>query len=319
MKLKDIPMNKVREVMGEGKDAEKQRQEPIAISVLIDPSAPRELVECLKGALVPSFATASVSVALLEKGKKPTVRGGLDVCLVVAGGDDELTAPAVHAATAVGVPCCVIAQASVDAPSLDTSGNAAIVASSDPDDLLERLGSWIVDNSSKDLAFAANFPFVRGPKVDQLIRVCAAENAAVGAVALLPGADMPIMTANQAKLALDIAAVYGQDLSAGRLPELAAVVGGGFAYRAAARQLLGLIPGIGIAIKAGMGYAGTLTTGEALRARFELGEDGSVDVVSVATGLRDGLRDAVDTAAKSQLGQVASQIAKRIASKGDKA
>ena len=130
---------------------------------------------------------------------------------------------------------------------------------------------------------------------------------------------MPIMTANQAKLALDIAAVYGQDLSAWRVPELAAVVGGGFAYRAAARQLLGLIPGIGVAIKAGMGYAGTLTTGVALRARFEMGEGNLDDLSGAAAGIRDGLRDAAKTAAKSQLGQVANEIVRRLGSNGDEA
>ena len=50
---------------------------------------------------------------------------------------------------------------------------------------------------------------------------------------------------------------------------MAGVVGAGFAYRALARTLLGLIPGVGWALRAGMGYAGTVATGNAIKARFE--------------------------------------------------
>ena len=47
------------------------------------------------------------------------------------------------------------------------------------------------------------------------------------------------MTANQAKMVLEIAAAYGQPLTADRIKELAAIVGGGFAWRAVARQIIG--------------------------------------------------------------------------------
>ena len=40
-----------------------------------------------------------------------------------------------------------------------------------------------------------------------VITACAIQNATVGAINLIPGSDLPIMTANQAKLALDIAGV----------------------------------------------------------------------------------------------------------------
>ena len=75
--------------------------------------------------------------------------------------------------------------------------------------------------------------------------------------------------ARAAKLALDIAASYGKGLSAGRIPEVAGVVGAGFAYRALARTLLGLIPGAGWVLRAGLGFAGTVATGNAVKARFE--------------------------------------------------
>ena len=271
MKMRDIPADKAREVFSFGKSAEERRSREVRVQVLVDPASSRELVASLRDALVPETPRALVLVDRLQEGVTPVLPQGTDIVLVVAGGSDGLTAPAVSACLASGVPCCVVAESSVDAPSAPAGGDdVGLVAATSPEALLDKLGRWIVGVTDKDLALAANFPFVRGPKVDQLIRTCAAENAAVGAVVLIPGADMPVMTANQAKLALEIAAVYGRDLRPERIPEIAGVIGGGFAYRAAARQLLGLIPGLGVLLKAGVGYAGTIATGTALRARFEV-------------------------------------------------
>lgn len=101
------------------------------------------------------------------------------------------------------------------------------------------------------------------------------ENAAVGAVTLIPGSDMAIMTANQAKLALDIAVAYGRGLDPSRALELAGVVGAGFGYRALARAVSRLAPGLGWAFKGAMGYVGTVATARALQVRFDF-EDGSL-------------------------------------------
>ena len=55
------------------------------------------------------------------------------------------------------------------------------------------------------------------------------QNAGVGLVVFIPGADLPIMTLNQAKMLLQIAAAYGEPMGKERVKELAAVVGGAFA------------------------------------------------------------------------------------------
>ncbi len=62
----------------------------------------------------------------------------------------------------------------------------------------------------------------------------------------MPGADMPLITLNQARMVLQIAAVYGNDLSADRIREVAAVVAGGFGCRALARKLVSLAPVMGL-------------------------------------------------------------------------
>ena len=129
--------------------------------------------------------------------------------------------------------------------------------------LSERMGEWVVACfRTKRLAFAQAFDFVRRPLSMESVRSTSMQNAGVGFVAFVPGADLPIMTLNQAKMVLQIAAAYGQPLTVERAKELAAVVGGGFACRAAARQLVGIVPALGWAIKAGIGYAGTSAMGQ---------------------------------------------------------
>jgi uncharacterized protein (DUF697 family) len=108
---------------------------------------------------------------------------------------------------------------------------------------------------------------------EDAVKTTAWQNALVGAVTPIAGADMPIMTANQAKMLLQIAAAYGQPLGVDRIKELAAVVGGGLLLRTLARQALITVPVLGWAIKGGIGYTGTYAMGKAAIAYFEDGAD----------------------------------------------
>jgi uncharacterized protein (DUF697 family) len=74
---------------------------------------------------------------------------------------------------------------------------------------------------------------------------------------------MPVMTLNQMRLVMRLAAVHGFDHDPQRALELASVLGGGFGLRAVGRSLLGFVPVAGWAVRAGMGYAGTVAVGEA--------------------------------------------------------
>ena len=132
------------------------------------------------------------------------------------------------------------------------------------------MGEWVVDTfREKRLAFALAFGFVRRPLSMEFVNATSVQNAGIGLVMIIPGADMPVMTLNQAKMLLQIAAAYDHGLGKERVKELAAVVGGGFACRAIARQLVSLVPGIGWVVKAGVGFAGTMAMGYAAVAYFE--------------------------------------------------
>ena len=149
-----------------------------------------------------------------------------------------------------------------------------------------RMGEWVVAACrEKRLALALSFPFVRRPLSLEAVSATSLQNAGIGLVLFIPGADMPLMTLNQAKMLLQIAAAYGEPMSAARVKELAAIVAGGFACRSVARQVAGAVPAIGWAVKAGVGYAGTKAMGLAAVEYFERGGNiaGLAGVVSSAT------------------------------------
>lgn len=83
--------------------------------------------------------------------------------------------------------------------------------------------------------------------------------------------DMIAITGIQMMLFLHIEAVYGRDPDLQRLWQLLPVVGGGFGWRALARELSGFIPVAGIAIKGAIAYAGTIVVGESVTFFLEHG------------------------------------------------
>ena len=177
-------------------------------------------------------------------------------------------------------------------------------------DLDRRMGEWIIAACrEKKLAFALAFPFVRRPLSLDAVRATAIQNAGVGVVVFIPGADMPIMTLNQAKMLLQIAAAYGQPLSAERIKELAAVVGGAFLFRNIARTAVGVVPVLGWAIKGAVGFAGTEAMGRAAIEYFEAGGD-IVGVASVVQKARDEAVEAAGKAASTPAGRKVVDAAK---------
>jgi uncharacterized protein (DUF697 family) len=86
----------------------------------------------------------------------------------------------------------------------------------------------------------------------------------LGAVlgAFVSAGDMLAITGIQTTLMLQIGATFGKDPDVAQMWELLPVVGGGFGWRALARELSGFIPVGGIVIKAAIAYAGTVVVGE---------------------------------------------------------
>ena len=117
-------------------------------------------------------------------------------------------------------------------------------------------------------ALAARVPVLREPVCKELIETFSRQNGIVGVAVFVPGADFPLLTLNQLRLVLRLAAAHGVEIDQQRVPEIMATVGAGIGFRAVARQLLGAIPVAGWLVKGGIAYAGTRAVGEAAMRYF---------------------------------------------------
>jgi len=117
-------------------------------------------------------------------------------------------------------------------------------------------------------ALAARLPVLREQVCDGLIERFARQNGIVGAAFFIPGTDFAVLTLNQIRLVLRLAAAHGVEIDQNRLPEVLATLGVGFGLRALARQALGVIPIAGWIVKGGIAYGGTRAVGEAARRYF---------------------------------------------------
>ena len=136
-------------------------------------------------------------------------------------------------------------------------------------------------------AVGRRYPALRTAAVNRMIYRTAAQNALIAVAFFVPGADMPAITANQVKMVLSIAGIYGAQIDRERAIEVAGIVAAGFGLRALARSLARSVPGIGLVVKAASGYAATVAMGMAAVRYFESGAPASTSrVMELAGSLR---------------------------------
>lgn len=268
-----------------------QRDLPSRVELVFDPTASNALVDKVIEAFVDVSSNAHVTDVVLDK-KVPVIPKDTDLVIVI-GGDSLLLGDVVHVAEECDVPAVVViergktyfandrrsAQAYADmtlsantAPTLTgTAHTPGVGRGIDLENLvdleldgesarpLEQLGTWIVQNvPSKRLSLARAFPFIRHPLAVELAKQTTIQNGAIGLVFFVPGADMPLIALNQAKMVLQIAAVYGKEMNKERIGEVLAVTAGGFGCRAVARKLVAHVPMLGWAIKPAVAASGTM-------------------------------------------------------------
>ena len=181
------------------------------------------------------------------------------------------------------------------------------------DSLDERMGGWIVDACpEKRLALALAFPFVRRPLALECVNATSLQNAAVGFLPIIKGADMPVMTLNQVKMVLMIAAAHGEDMGKERVKEIVAVVCSAFGCRKLARSIVPDIPVVGWTVKGAIGYAGTQAVGRAAIDYYE--HEGVMGTINDTAGAAvdaalDTAVDAVQAAVQNAKEQAAGKAA----------
>jgi uncharacterized protein (DUF697 family) len=118
---------------------------------------------------------------------------------------------------------------------------------------------------------AARIPLLRPAVVDGIVKRSSVQNGVLAVAIFVPGADFPVLTLNQIRMVLRIGAAYGEKLDRERAVEILTVVAAGLGMRTVARQIVGLVPGLGWAVKGGVAYTGTRALGAAAVAYFEAG------------------------------------------------
>ena len=297
----------VKALIDEATNIDEARNTPLSVSVYIDEGAPADLAAHVRNAFASSLPNVRMTVSYLDNTFVPHPT---DDVAVIAAGASSVVGPAATAIRAVGVPVMVVTTmpTAVDAaarerghdiPDGDLVSPVAGGAEEEPivlDDemraaLDDRMGRWIVAACrDRRLAFAVAFPFVRRPLARDAVQTTSAQNVGIGLVPILPGADLPVMTLNQAKMVLQIAAAYGHAMDKDRVKELGACVGSAFVCRTLARELTEFLPILGWAIKPGIAYGGTAALGYAVIEYFEGGEN--------ATGVAAVLEKATEKGTK---------------------
>jgi uncharacterized protein (DUF697 family) len=204
----------------------------------------------------------------LREGGDPTavVEGRVDnaAALIWVGPPDE---EALRAADRAGVPIVAVTDADEVPYVLATDVVRVPPGQGFPvDEIVRAVARKLGEDGT---ALAARLPSMRAAVCDELIRSFSRKNAIIGVTVFIPGADMAVLTLNEARLVLRIALAYGQEIDRERAVELLGVVGLGFGMRTVARELLDLVPVAGWAVKGAVAYAGTKAIGEAAVRYFE--------------------------------------------------
>lgn len=311
------------------------RKTKISVSVYLDNKAPGDLVAHVRGLFASTSPTVRMTITYLDSSFTP--HAGDDMAIVVAGASRS-TGAAAAALRATDVPAAVVttqpatvgrlaAESGYPVPEGDLIAPCdkedADVAAVEPfeltDDIAEalneRLGRWIVSVChEKRLAFSIAFPFLRRPLAIDAVQATSLQNAGIGLVPMIPGADLPILTLNQAKMVLQIAAAYGQEMGKDRAKEMAAVVGGAYLCRTLARELVEFVPVLGFVIRTGIAYGGTAAIGHAVIEYFEGGRDvtGVANVASKATKTATHVVQDLRNDPKAVASNLRSKVAKGI-------
>jgi uncharacterized protein (DUF697 family) len=156
------------------------------------------------------------------------------------------------------------------------------------------------------LALARHLVPLREPFFGELIEETARANAmyalTTGIAEVVPVLDVPlnvadivVLTKSQLVMSYRIALASGKRGTARELVgEVLGVIGGGFLLRQSARQLVGLVPVVGIVPKVAVAYAGTLAIGKAVVAWAAYGK--ALEPAAVKQLYRQALSRARDVA-----------------------
>lgn len=146
----------------------------------------------------------------------------------------------------------------------------------------KKMTDWLyISSEAVQVAYAAKFPFLRDAIAVRVINATAIENAGIGAIKLFRGADMPIMTLNQARMILELAAIYNYKVNSDRIIEIVVLVLSAIGFKYLSKHVNKKIKLPSFLIDAAFGFGGTQLLGYAAKEYFarNLAPEGFVDRV----------------------------------------
>jgi uncharacterized protein (DUF697 family) len=219
-----------------------------------------------------------------DEARDRTAAAGLDAAILLSGSED-LAPPLAAAREALrkaGVPLVTVVRGAATATSAvvrpGETGRAVVPALEAEGLPAVALALVSAFDPALRLALARQLPPLRPAILDALIDETAKANATyaltTGMAEWVPVLDVPlnladmvVLTKNQLVMSYKIALACGKKGQPRELiGEVMGVIGGGFLFRQAARQLVGLVPVAGIVPKVAMAYAGTWAVGRAVAA-----------------------------------------------------
>jgi uncharacterized protein (DUF697 family) len=201
-----------------------------------------------------------------------------------------------HAVQRAGTPVVTVvvgASGASSAPAPEPGEAARLAAPAIDSVLLRELVRTLVELAGPErrLAVARQLPAARPAVFDAIIEETAQANASYAlttglaeAVPLLTApmnlGDMVVLTKNQLVMGYRLALAAGLDGDPRTLvAEILGVLGGGLLFRQVARQLVGLLPVIGLVPKVAVAYGGTVAIGRAVVVWATEGRAASADLL----------------------------------------
>lgn len=198
--------------------------------------------------------------------------------------------------SAAGAPVLtvIVADGSPNAGVARPGERARVLVGSLDEAALEQIGPALADLAGDDLqlALAAQLPPLRRAVFARIIERTARANAGfaftTGLAETIPIltaplnlGDIVVLTKNQVMMCYRIALAAGRDGEPRALiGEILGVLGGGMLFRQAARELVGLIPFVGLLPKVAIAYAGTYAIGRAMTVWLTEGRRVTADAVA---------------------------------------
>ena len=267
MALPKIPIN-MKTLAKAGQVFEGQSSDDTVVEVLVDTSASGSLVSLSRSVLEVRPGTLELTISGFNA-EMPALNKEASLIIVIAGTSAFLKR-IMEIALWSEHKCVVLTQ---DAPglvatvpaedALDIAETIIEVDCDKPKEVLEQdFARWCIAHlPDLRLSFGAAFPYMRELIARDLTRQTAFENAAIAAVFFLPGADLPILTLNQAKLLYQIAVLNEVPLSRERLVDLAAVIISAFGLRTFTRLALRKLSPVGWLVRGSTALSATLAMG----------------------------------------------------------